>query len=283
MAGRGRRGSAGAVSWTEQTVQVGGLDVFVRTSSPQVPGKTPIVHVHGFGISGASLLPTAERLGTVATNVVPDLPGHGRSARWDHAMGIPALAEALVELLGVLGMERVVLVGNSMGCPVSLEVAHMAPELVERVVLTSPAGGLHNQPLRRAMRQMLQDVPREDPRMAAVALPDYAKFGPVNTVNLFAELTRFPTLERLLRTNVPTLAVIGTRDPLMPPPPRVLELARQAHPDLTVVIIEGAAHAVNFSHPGELTHVIRSWLDGREIRDDPDEPGLSRVVHLPRS
>lgn len=281
MAGRRRQGSPGAVRWAERTVEVGGLDVFVRTS-PEVPYRTPIVHVHGFGISGASLLPTAERLTTVATNVVPDLPGHGRSARWDRAMGIPALGEALVELLDALRLARVVLVGNSMGCPVSLEVAHIAPSLVERVVLTSPAGGVHNQPLRRAMRQMLQDVPREDPKMATIALPDYAKFGPVNTVNLFAELTRFPTLERLLRTAVPTLVVIGTRDPLMPAPTRVLELARQAHPDLTVVIIEGAAHAVNFSHPGELTHVIRSWLDGREIRDDPDEPGLSRVVHLPR-
>lgn len=283
MPGRRRQGSDGAVIWTERTVQVDGRDVFVRTSSPPVPDATPIVHVHGFGISGASLLPTAERLAAVATNVVPDLPGHGRSARWDHVMGIPALAESLVELLVVLGLERVVLIGNSMGCPVSLEVAHMAPSLVERVVLTSPAGGVHNQPLRRAMRQMLQDVPREDARMATVAVPDYARFGPVNTVTLFAELTRFPTLERLLRTAVPTLVVIGTRDPLMPPPRRVLELARIAHDDVTVVIIEGAAHAVNFSHPGELTHVIRSWLDGREIRDDPDEPGFSRVVHLPRS
>ncbi len=283
MAGRRRRGTARAVTWDEQTVQVDGRDVFVRTSSASVPDATPIVHVHGFGISGASLLPTAERLATVATNVVPDLPGHGRSARWDHVMGIPALAESLVELLGVLDLDRVVLVGNSMGCPVSLEVAHMAPSLVERVVLTSPAGGVHNQPLRRAMRQMIQDVPREEARMATIAVPDYARFGPVNTVTLFAELTRFPTLERLLRTAVPTLVVVGTRDPLMPPPRRVLELARIAHDDVTVVIIEGAAHAVNFSHPGELTHVIRSWLDGREIRDDPDEPGLSRVVHLPRA
>lgn len=272
-----------AVTWTERTVPVGGVDVFVRTSFPEVPGRTPIVHVHGFGISGASLLPTAERLATIATNIVPDLPGHGRSGRWDRAMGIPALAASLVDLLGALELDRVILVGNSMGCPVSLQVAHIAPSLAERVVLTSPAGGLHNQPLRRAMGQMMADVPREDPRMARIALPDYARFGPVNTATLFAELTRFPTLERILRTDVPTLAVIGTRDPLMPPPPRVMELARQAHPDLTVVIIEGAAHAVNFSHPGELTHVIRSWLEGREIKDDPDEPGLSRVVHLPRT
>jgi hypothetical protein len=39
---------------------------------------------------------------------------------------------------------------------------------------------------------------------------------------------------------------------------------------------------VNFSHPGELAHVIRSWLDGVEIVDDPDQPGLTSVLQLPR-
>ena len=51
---------------------------------------------------------------------------------------------------------------------------------------------------------------------------------------------------------------------------------------MTVVLIEGAAHAINFSHPGELAHVIRSWLDDEEIVDDPDQPGLTRVLQLPR-
>ena len=48
------------------------------------------------------------------------------------------------------------------------------------------------------------------------------------------------------------------------------------------MLIEGAAHAINFSHPGELAHVITSWLDGKEIVDDPDQPGLTRVLRLPR-
>ena len=81
---------------------------------------------------------------------------------------------------------------------------------------------------------------------------------------------------------MPTLAVIGTRDPLMPPPWRVREVGRLAPPHLTIAVIEGAAHAMNFSHPGELAHVIGSWLDGREITDDPEEPGLARVLEIRR-
>ena len=185
-------------------------------------------------------------------------------------------------MLDALGLERVVLVGNSMGGPVSLEVAHSARERVAGVVLASPAGGEHNQPLARALVQLARDVGRESPRMARVVLPDYLHFGPMNALQLFGELVRFPSLERIVRTPVPTLAVIGTRDPLMPPPWRVREVGRLAPPHLTIAVIEGAAHAMNFSHPRELAHVIGSWLDGREIRKDPDQAGVVRVLEVRR-
>ncbi|MFG1814482.1 alpha/beta fold hydrolase [Kribbella sp. NPDC049174] len=224
----------------------------------------PIVHVHGFGISGTYLMPTARLLADDRVNVVPDLPGYGRSERRDHVLGIPALAEALVAMLDQLRVDRAVLVGNSMGCPIGLEVAHAMPDRVHRLVLVSPAGGLQNQPLRRGLGQLALDVVRESPRMIPVALPDYLRFGPLNGLRLFHELTRFPSLERLLHTPVPTLAVLGGRDPLMPSPRRVREVGQLMPDHVTVVQIEQAAHAINFSHPSELADVITCWLDGRE-------------------
>ncbi|MBN0039804.1 alpha/beta hydrolase [Cellulosimicrobium cellulans] len=268
-----------ADGWRSRHVEVEGHDVFVRTG-PEVPGSVPIVHVHGFAVSGTYLLPTAELLAHRATAVVPDLPGYGRSERWDHTLGIPSLAWALLSLLDVLELDRVVLVGNSMGGPISLEVAHAAPERVAGVVLASPAGGVHNQPFSRALTQLARDAGRESPRMARIAVPDYARFGPVNALHLFAELVRFPSLERVIRVPVPTLAVVGTRDPLMPPPRRVHEVGSLAPAHVTIAAIDGAAHAMNFSHPGELAHVIECWLDGREITDDPDQPGVSRVLQI---
>ena len=265
--------------WQARRVEVEGRTVFVR-AGPEVPGSVPHVHVHGFAVSGSYLLPTARALAHRATTLVPDLPGYGKSAAWGHALGIPSLAWVLREILDALGLERVVLVGNSMGGPVCLEVAHSAPERVAAVVLASPAGGMHNQPLVRALAQLARDVRRENPRMAPIVLRDYLRFGPMNALQLFGELVRFPSLERLLRTPVPTLAVIGTRDPLMPPPWRIREVARLAPPHLTIALIDGAAHAMNFSHPGELAHVITSWLDGRKITDDPEKPGVTRVLEV---
>jgi pimeloyl-ACP methyl ester carboxylesterase len=242
----------------------------------------PIVHVHGFGISGAYLMPTARLLADRWVNVVPDLPGYGRSERRDHVLGIPGLAEALIAVLDHLHFDQAVLVGNSMGCPIGLEVAHAVPERVQRLVLVSPAGGIQNQPLARAVSQLALDAVRESPRMLPVALPDYLKFGPLNAFRLFRELTRFPSLERLVHTPVPTLAVVGGRDPLMPPPRRVLEISRLAPDHVTVVLIAQAAHAINFSHPWELAQVITSWLDGRDFNDGPARLSGVRVLRVGR-
>jgi pimeloyl-ACP methyl ester carboxylesterase len=270
-----------ALGWTRGRVGIAGRDVVYRVSTGR-GDAVPIVHVHGFGISGSYLMPTARLLTGQRVNIVPDLPGYGGSQRRDHTLDIPELAAAVLALLDALQLEKVVLVGNSMGCPVSLEVAHAAPERVEAMVLVSPAGGVQNQPLTRALGQLARDGLRETPRMARVAVPDYVRFGPLSALRLFHQLTVFPSLERLLHAPVPALAVLGSRDPLMPGPSRVIEVARMSPEHVTVVVIHGAAHAINFSHPGELANVISSWLDGREIVDDPDQPGDARVFEIPR-
>ncbi|MEV4637556.1 hypothetical protein AB0J80_09415 [Actinoplanes sp. NPDC049548] len=63
---------------------------------------------------------------------------------------------------------------------------------------------------------------------------------------------------------------------------RARAIGRLAPPHLTVAVIDGAAHAMNFSHPGELAHVIGCWLDGREITDDPGQPDVARVLQIRR-
>jgi pimeloyl-ACP methyl ester carboxylesterase len=261
--------------WVDEQLQVGGTSVHYRRSTGE--GGVPLVHLHGFAISGAYLMPTARALAARGVNVVPDLPGYGRSERRDRVLDIPALADCTIAILDGLDIDRAVLVGNSMGCAIGLEVAHRVPERVHRLVLVSPAGGVHNQPMGRAIAQLARDVVRESPRMFPVALPDYVRFGPLNGLRLFGELTRFPSLERLLRTPVPTLAVLGTRDPLLPAPDRIREVARLAPEHLTVAVVDGAAHAVNFSHPVQLAGVVGAWLDGA-IGDGSLLPHGVRVV-----
>jgi pimeloyl-ACP methyl ester carboxylesterase len=263
-----------------------GVKVFYRESSGQ-PGAAPMMHLHGFGLSGRYLLPTAELLAGEFRTLVPDLPGFGRSGRPRQPLDVPELAQAAAEFLDDRGIEKVTLVGNSMGCAVICEFAHLYPERLERAVLVAPAGGLHNQPLPRALRQLARDGIREPLGLMQVAVPDYLRFGVPSTLRMFRALTRYPALDRLLQLHIPTLVVLGSADPLMPAPPRVKEVAGQIDNSVLLVVIHGAAHAINFSHPGELANVIRQFMSDEPIVDDPDSPGQARVyeihrgVHLP--
>ncbi|BDZ56256.1 hypothetical protein GCM10025870_33290 [Agromyces marinus] len=132
-------------SWlAERWTSVDGIDVFYRESE-QPPDAPVMMHVHGFGLSGRYLLPTAERLGADFHTLVPDLPGFGRSGRARNALDVPDLAHAAARFLDDRGIEKVTLVGNSMGCPVICEFAHHFPERLERAVLVSPpAAGTTN-------------------------------------------------------------------------------------------------------------------------------------------
>ncbi len=274
-----RRPASGlAERWTT----VDGIDVFYRESASP-PDAPAMMHVHGFGLSGRYLLPTAERLSDDFHTLVPDLPGFGRSGRASNGLDIPDLAHAAARFLDDRGIEHVTLVGNSMGCPVILEFAHHYPERLDRAILVSPAGGVHNQPLRRAVAQLSRDGVREPPRMVSVAAPDYLRFGVPSTMKMFRALTQYPSLARLLDLRIPTLVVVGDRDPLMPHHQRVREIAEKTDNHVLVVAIEDAAHAINFSHPGELAHAIRLFMADQPIVDDPNSPGHARLWEVHRS
>ena len=270
-----------AFQLAERWTRVAGVDVFYR-ESPSPPRAPVMMHVPGFGLSGRYLVPTAEALMHDFHTLVPDLPGVGRSGNAAVPLDVPGLARAAAAFLDGRGIEKVTLVGNSMGCPVICEFAHLFPGRLERAVLVAPAGGKNNQPLPRAVRQILRDGTREPARLLRVVVPDYVRFGVPSTVRMFTALTRYPTLRRLLDLDVPTLAVVGNRDPLLPSPARLREFAALKEHRTLFVVIDGAAHAINFTHPGELANVIRQFMADQAIVDDPDSPGTAKAYELYR-
>jgi pimeloyl-ACP methyl ester carboxylesterase len=271
-----------ASTLAEKWTTVDGIDVFYRESVVPATDARVMMHVHGFGMSGRYLLPTAERLQSEFHTLVPDLPGFGRSGKRRDMLDVPDLAHAAARFLDDRGIEKVSLVGNSMGCPVIVEFAHAYPDRLERVVLVSPAGGVFNQPLRRAVGQLAKDGGREPRKMIAVSTPDYLRFGVPSTFRMFKALTEYPTVDRLLDLTLPTLVVIGDRDPLMPGAERVNEIAVLSDNHVLLVQLEGAAHAINFSHPGELAHLIRLFMEDKPIVDDPESPGTAHLTEIHR-
>ncbi len=72
--------------------------------------------------------------------LVPDLFGHGESDKpmGDYSLG--AHAATLRDLLDRLGVERVTLVGHSLGGGIAMVFAYLFPERVDRLVLVSSGG-----------------------------------------------------------------------------------------------------------------------------------------------
>ena len=250
------------------------LPMFHRYCVDAGPDAPTIVHVHGFGISGTYLEPTAAALAPRYRTFVPDLPGMGRSMRPRRGLDLPGLARALVAYFDTIGVERPILVGNSLGCPVIMEVATTFPDRLDRAVLVSPAGGPNNQPLRRALQQMMIDGGREPLSMLPIAARDYLRFGVLQSLSLFKAMTAFPTLERLHHLVVPTLVIAGVRDPLVRLT-RAFVLADLPH--VTAVAVPGA-HALNYSSPALIAELIDAHLSDRPILDGDHARGVAQLV-----
>ena len=133
-----------ASSLAERWVDVDGVDVFYR-ESPEPPDAPAMLHVHGFGLSGRYLLPTAERLAGDFHTLVPDLPGFGRSGKAADRLDVPDLADAAARFLDAKGIERATVVGNSMGCPVITRV-RLPPSRPHRPRRARLTGGRYLQP-----------------------------------------------------------------------------------------------------------------------------------------
>jgi pimeloyl-ACP methyl ester carboxylesterase len=85
----------------------------------------------------------AQLMGTLATArrlIAPDLFGHGASAkpRGDYSLG--SHAGTLRDLLDRLEIDRVTLVGHSLGGGIAMQFSYLFPERVSRLVLVSSGG-----------------------------------------------------------------------------------------------------------------------------------------------
>lgn len=163
--------------------------------------------------------------------IAPDHPGFGDSARPDRLEHVDDLVLHYVDLLDALALDRVAVVGTSLGGWIALALAVAHPERLERMVLAAPAG-VHVEgvarydyfanPIEETLRRLFHD-----PARAAQLLP--AEYGAEVIVRGYHEFTTLarlswnpylfdPKLEqRLDRIRTPTLVVWGADDAVLPP------------------------------------------------------------------
>jgi pimeloyl-ACP methyl ester carboxylesterase len=100
----------------------------------------PILALHGLGATKGSFITTVVALADRFRVIAVDQPGFGDSDKPIGAAYDPRFfARAAVDLLDALEIDRVSLVGNSLGGRVALEVGLLHPERVARLCLLAPS------------------------------------------------------------------------------------------------------------------------------------------------
>ncbi len=96
--------------------------------------------IHGIGSRHETWLPVIEELAKTHTVIAPDLLGHGQSAKPRADYSIGGYANGMRDLLTVLGIDRVTVVGHSLGGGIAMQFAYQFPQRTERIVLVGTGG-----------------------------------------------------------------------------------------------------------------------------------------------
>ena len=104
-------------------------------------GSGPVVlFIHGILGSQRQWSHLVDRVDDEHRVVVPDLFGHGESAKPTGDYSLSSHAATLRDLLDHLGIERVTLVGHSLGGGIAMQFYYLFPDRVDRLVLVSSGG-----------------------------------------------------------------------------------------------------------------------------------------------
>ena len=227
----------------------------------------PLILVHGLGVSSRYMMPTAVRLASHRTVYAPDLPGSGRSTRPSRPLNLTELSDALARWMAELGIDRAVLLANSIGCQVIVDLALRRPEMVERLILVSPTVDSEARTAARSFARLLLDIPHERLSLAFIVLLDYLRAGLGRMALTFAYAMQDRIEERLPFVQQSLLVVRGRLDPVVPK--RWAKEVNRLLPASQLVVINSAGHAVNHNSPEELTQVVLDFLKepGRKAGD----------------
>jgi 2-hydroxy-6-oxonona-2,4-dienedioate hydrolase len=250
----------GALRLESWWATVGGVRMHARVRA--APGATgpPVVLVHGLGVSSRSLAPTAALLAPDHPVFAPDLPGFGRSERPRRALDVAGLAAALCDWLDAAGLDRVVLLGNSLGCQTVAELAAAHPERVQRAVLVGPTMDPTCRTALHGVWRVLHATPHECLSQPFLVALDCAVAGLPRCYRTFRHACRHPLSARLRQVAAPTLVVRGAGDAVAPQ--RWAEEVARLLPRGRLVVVPGAGHTVNYSAPRELVRLIGPFLAG---------------------
>ncbi len=239
----------------------------------------PVVLVHG--IAGSSLLWQANLSSIGARHKVfaVDLPGHGRSGKPGGRYDIDLFVRSLLGFLDACGLERVALIGHSLGGHVCLKLALERPGRIAKLVLID-SGGLGPEIDVGFLKPLLAGVTREatetmlrglfaNPAVAnrsmveatfeALSRPGAWEAVRSAVESAVARGIQIESLaERLQELQVPVLIAWGARDAVIP-----LARGKEAHasiPGAELWVAENAGHCPQIEAAPEFNERLLTFL-----------------------
>ena len=254
-----------------------------------------VLFIHGLLGTNANWSHLVTRLEATHRVVVPDLFGHGASdkPRGDYSLG--SHAATLRDLLDRLDIERVTLVGHSLGGGIALQFCYLFPERVDRLVLVSSGGlGRSVNPILRAatlpgaeavipviasgwVRTRLEGVGSALGRLGLRPPPDvreawrgFTSLSDADSRRAFLATTRavidpggqtVTAHDHLpMDEDIPTLVVWGTHDRMIPA--WHATTAHQAIPSSRVELFHGAGHYPHLDEPDRFAALLQDFISG---------------------
>jgi pimeloyl-ACP methyl ester carboxylesterase len=229
-------------------VTVNGVRLAYRVAGD--PTAPPLVLLHALGENSGSWDTVVPTLGTRYRTYALDLRGHGASERpGEYSIGL--MRDDVLAFLDALGLDRVALLGHSLGGVVAYLVAAAQPHRVTSLALEDPPAPL---PAHRAV----PDRPDEpiDFDWAVVA-------------GVFRERNDPPAAwwDALTRITAPTLVIAG--GPTSHLPQHELAAMAERIPRGRLVTVD-AGHEIHLTQPAEFLAAYTNWATSH--RGDAAQP-----------
>jgi pimeloyl-ACP methyl ester carboxylesterase len=235
-------------------------------------GDTGVVLIHGWSCDRGHWDAQVGALEDDLTVVVVDLAGHGHSGAERDDWSMNAFGEDVRAVVEQLGMNRVVLVGHSMGGPVALEAAGIMPERVVGIVGVDTFHDLDAKPDEAEWQALMEAweadfpgscdlfvrsmfLPTSDPELVEDVIADLCDADPSVAVELMRRFPDYDQAEAARRLNVPVRSINAALWPTDVEGNR--EIA-----DYDAVIVEDVGHFLMMERPDEFNAHLEEVVAG---------------------
>jgi pimeloyl-ACP methyl ester carboxylesterase len=234
-------------------------------------GRAPVLLTHGFGATGEMWAPNVPALTAGRQALTWDLRGHGRSQAPEVITHDDCIAD-MNELLDVLGAERAVLCGMSLGGYLSLLFHLRHPERVAALVLVDTGPGFRKDAAREEWNATAHRTADALEAEGLGVLPQTAEHAQANHVHGATGVARAArgiltqrdgaVIASLGDIEVPVLVVVGADDaPFL----GAADVMEARIPRARKVVIDDAGHAANMDRPEEFDAAVRDFLEENEL------------------